>query len=64
MLMNYLMVTENATGNGQIMNLADAAILTHIEADIIEDSVQSVGVCASIDHTIVDTEAAEDVCAA
>jgi hypothetical protein len=63
MLMEYLMVIENATGNAQTMALADAATRTRIGAEDIENSIGRFGVCISIDYTIVDTEAAEDVIA-
>ncbi|MDX0440631.1 hypothetical protein GOD94_06100 [Sinorhizobium medicae] len=62
--MDYLMVIENATGNGQMMALPDAATCTHIDAADIESSIGRFGVCSSIDYTIVDTEAAEDIVAA
>lgn len=62
--MDYLMVIDNLTGAGLIMPLADAANLTHIGPEDIEQSIATFGACTSIDHTIVDTEAAEDFSAA
>lgn len=62
--MDYLIVIDNATGDAQFMALVAAAAYTHIGAEDIERSIKFFGVCASIDHTIVDTEAAEEVHAA
>lgn len=62
--MDYLLVIDNAAGEGRIMTLAEAAALARIDADDIEQSIRMLGVCQSIDYTIVDTEAAEDVLAA
>jgi hypothetical protein len=62
--MDYLLVIDNATSEGRIMTLVEAAALTRIDADDIEQSVGALGVCQSIDYTIVDTEAADDVLAA
>lgn len=62
--MDYLLVIDNATGNNCIMTLAQAAALTHVDAADIEQSIRTLGVCQSIDYTILDTEAATDVLAA
>lgn len=59
--MDYLMVIDNATGEAQMMALADAASHTHMDREDIVRSIQGFGVCISIDHTIIDTEAADDV---
>ncbi|MDX0769584.1 hypothetical protein GOD80_15355 [Sinorhizobium medicae] len=59
--MNYLMIIDNATGEAQMMALADAAFHTHMDTEDIERSIQNSGVCISIDHSIIDTEAADDV---
>ena len=62
--MDYLLVIDNATGEGRIMMLAEAAALTHVESEDIARSIQVFGICRSIDFVIVDTEAADDVLAA
>lgn len=62
--MDYLLVIDNATSNGCIMMLAEAAAFTRVDANDIEQSIRALGVCQSIDYTIVDTEAADDVLAA
>lgn len=62
--MDYLLVIDNATGEGQIMALAEAAALTRIEAADIERSIRAFGICQSMDFTVVDTETADDVLAA
>ena len=62
--MDYLLVIDNATGESRIMTLAEAAVLTRINAADIEQSVRTLGVCQSLDFTILDTEAATDVLAA
>ena len=62
--MDYLLVIDNATGNSCIVALAEAAALTCIEPEYIEQSVRTLGVCQSMDFTILDTEAADDVLAA
>lgn len=59
--MHNLMVIENETGNGCIMTLLDAAELTKIEPEIIEQLMLELAVCQSIDYTILDTEAADEV---
>ncbi|GLR55259.1 hypothetical protein KYK30_09810 [Shinella yambaruensis] len=59
--MDYLLVIDNATGEGRIMTLAEAAALTLIEAADIERSILVFGVCQSMDFVIVDTEAAENI---
>ena len=62
--MDYLLVIDNATGEGQIMTLAEAAALTRVEAADIAQSIRAFGICQSMDFAIVDTEAADDVLAA
>lgn len=62
--MDYLLVIDNATGESRIMTLAEAAALTRIDAQDIEQSIRTLGVCQSMDFTVVDTEAADDVLAA
>lgn len=62
--MDYLLVIDNATGESSVMTLAQAAALTHVDAADIEQSVRTLGVCHSMDFTILDTEAADDVLAA
>ncbi len=62
--MDYLLVIDNATGESCVMTLAQAAALTHVDAADIEDSIRTLGVCQSIDFTVLDTEAADDVLAA
>ncbi|WP_037470874.1 hypothetical protein [Sinorhizobium fredii] len=59
--MDYLLIIDNATGETQMMALADAASHTHMDMEDIERAMQSSGICISIDYTIVDTEAADDV---
>ncbi|QRY67282.1 hypothetical protein JVX98_23340 [Ensifer sp. PDNC004] len=58
--MDYLMVIDNATGEARMMALANAASHTHMDMKDIERSIQNSGVCISMDHTIVDTEAADE----
>ena len=62
--MDYLMIIDNATGERQMMALVDAASHTYIDADDITRSLRSFGICTSIDHTIFDIEAADDILAA
>lgn len=62
--MDYLLVIDNATGNSCVLTLAQAAVLTQVDAADIEQSIRALGVCQSIDFTILDTEAADDVLAA
>ncbi|MDX3978782.1 hypothetical protein [Shinella sp.] len=62
--MDYLLVIDNVTAEGRIMTLAEAAVLTHIEPEDISRSIQGFDICQSMDFTIVDTEAADDVLAA
>jgi hypothetical protein len=62
--MDYLLVIDNATGEGRIMTLAEAAALTRVEAADIEQSIRAFGICQSMDFAIVDTETADDVIAA
>lgn len=62
--MDYLLVTDNATGEGSIMTLAEAAALAHVEPEDIARSIQAFAVCQSMDFTIMDTETADDVLAA
>ncbi len=62
--MDYLLVIDNATGEGCVMTLAQASALTRIEADDIEESIRTLCVCQSMDFIVVDTEAANDVLAA
>ncbi|MGE6784409.1 hypothetical protein ACQKGL_18020 [Ensifer adhaerens] len=59
--MDYLMIIDNATGEPRMMALADAASYTHMHVDDIERSIQDCGVCISMDYTIVDTAAADEV---
>lgn len=59
--MDYLLVIDNATGEGSIMTLAEAAALACIEPEDIARSIQDFGACQSMDFTIVDTDAASDV---
>lgn len=62
--MDYLLVIDNATGNSCDLTLIQAAALTQVDAVDIEQSIRTLGVCQSIDFTILDTEAADDVLAA
>lgn len=62
--MDYLLVIDNATGESCVMSLAQAAALTHVDAADIVQSIGTLDLCQSIDYTILDTEAADDVLAA
>jgi len=62
--MDYLLVIDNATGESRIMTLVEAAALTQIEMEDMAYSIRAFGACQSMDFTIVDTEAADDVLAA
>ena len=62
--MDYLLVIDNATGESRIMTIAQAEALTRIDAADIQQSIRTLGVCQSIDFTILDTEEADDVLAA
>ncbi|KNY14730.1 hypothetical protein AKG11_23135 [Shinella sp. SUS2] len=62
--MDYLLVIDNATGEGQVMTLAEAAALTHVEPEDIARSIKAFGACQSMDFAIMDTETADDVIAA
>ncbi|MGX1259350.1 hypothetical protein [Sinorhizobium fredii] len=62
--MDYLMVIDNATGESRAMTLVEAAALTHIGPEDIVQSIYAFGICQSIDHVILDTEAADDILAA
>lgn len=59
--MDYLLVIDNATGEGCVMTLAQASALTRIAADDLEESIRTLGVCRSMDFIVMDTEAADDV---
>ena len=62
--MDYLMVTDNATGEQRLMSLEEAERVTQIDAHEIEWAIEEFGVCESLDYTIVDTRPAEDIAAA
>jgi len=62
--MDYLLVIDNATDESSIMTLAEAAAFTRIDTNDIEQSIRALGVCQSMDFTILDTEVANDVLAA
>lgn len=59
--MDYLMVIDNATGEGVVMTRAEASTLMHVDAADIEQSIHAFGICQSLDFTIIDTEVAEDI---
>ena len=59
--MNYLLVTDNATGARQFMCFEEAARLTKTVAEEIEAALDEFNVCVSIDYTISDTRMAEDI---
>lgn len=62
--MDYLLVTDNATGESCVLTLEQASALTRVEAADIAQSIRAFGICQSMDYAIVDTEAADDVLAA
>ena len=62
--MDYLMVTNNATGEAQLMSLEEAERVTQIDAHEIEWAIEAFGVCELLDCTITDTRPAEEIAAA
>lgn len=61
--MDYLLVTNKATGEAQLMSLEQAERVTEIEAQEIEGAIEEFGICESVDYIIVDTRPAEDAIA-
>ncbi|MDX0829111.1 hypothetical protein GOD82_04190 [Sinorhizobium medicae] len=59
--MDCLLVTDNATGDARVMSLANAAFQTLTDAEDIVRAIAISGICISIDFTIVDMEAADEI---
>lgn len=59
--MGYLLVTDNATGEGEMMTLSEAAKSTGIDEGEIASAIDTDGRCNSMNYLIIDSRPAVDV---